>query len=67
LLLFAIWLISKEKDWEGKKVNEMIEMFYAGRYLIFLMSLFSIYQGFLYNEFFFNANEFWISVEIRNV
>uniref|UniRef100_A0A6B2L633 V-type proton ATPase subunit a n=1 Tax=Arcella intermedia TaxID=1963864 RepID=A0A6B2L633_9EUKA len=30
----------------------MIEMFYGGRYLIFLMALFAIYQGALYNEFF---------------
>jgi len=52
LLLFAIALIYKEKDWEGKKINEMVEMFYAGRYLIFLMAIFSVYQGFLYNEFF---------------
>jgi len=52
LLLFAIYLIYKEKEWQGQKINEMIEMFYSGRYLIFLMALFSIYQGFLYNEFF---------------
>jgi len=52
LLLFALFLIRKEKDWEGTKVHEMIEMFYSGRYLIFLMAIFSIYQGFLYNEFF---------------
>uniref|UniRef100_A0A6B2KXL5 V-type proton ATPase subunit a n=1 Tax=Arcella intermedia TaxID=1963864 RepID=A0A6B2KXL5_9EUKA len=52
LLLFALALIYKERDWEGKKINEMIEMFYGGRYLIFLMALFAIYQGILYNEFF---------------
>jgi V-type H+-transporting ATPase subunit a len=63
LLLFASLLIYKERDWEGKKINEMIEMFYAGRYLIFLMALFSIYQGFLYNEFFslpMNFGSVWI-------
>jgi len=52
LLIFAMILIYKERDWEGTKVHEMIDMFYSGRYLIFLMALFSIYQGALYNEFF---------------
>jgi len=52
LLIFALLLIRKERDWEGKKINEMIEMFYLGRYIIFLMALFSIWQGLLYNEFF---------------
>jgi V-type H+-transporting ATPase subunit a len=63
LFLFAMFLIYKEKDWEGKKVNEMIEMFFSGRYLILLMSLFSIYQGFLYNEFFslpMNFGSAWV-------
>jgi len=30
----------------------MLEMFYGGRYLIFLMALFAIFQGALYNECF---------------
>eukprot|EP01123_Difflugia_compressa_P003558 TRINITY_DN1468_c0_g1_i3.p1 TRINITY_DN1468_c0_g1~~TRINITY_DN1468_c0_g1_i3.p1 ORF type:complete len:560 (+),score=76.67 TRINITY_DN1468_c0_g1_i3:40-1680(+) len=52
LFLFALLLIRKEKDWEGKKIHEMIEMFYGGRYLILLMAIFAFYQGILYNEFF---------------
>jgi V-type H+-transporting ATPase subunit a len=32
--------------------NEIFGMMYTGRYLLFMMSLASIYTGFLYNEFF---------------
>lgn len=70
LLLFALFLIYKERDWEGTKINEMIEMFYAGRYLIFLMALFSIFQGFLYNEFFslpMNFRSVWQPHSWQNV
>eukprot|EP01123_Difflugia_compressa_P004904 TRINITY_DN1641_c0_g1_i1.p1 TRINITY_DN1641_c0_g1~~TRINITY_DN1641_c0_g1_i1.p1 ORF type:complete len:553 (+),score=71.72 TRINITY_DN1641_c0_g1_i1:66-1661(+) len=52
LFIFALVLIWKERDWEGKKIHEMVEMFYGGRYLILLMALFAFYQGWLYNEFF---------------
>jgi len=52
LLIFAAWLIYMERHWEGKKINEMIEMCYKGRYTIFLMALWSVYIGSLYNEFF---------------
>jgi V-type H+-transporting ATPase subunit a len=52
LLLVALAFIYKERDWEGKKINEIVELLYSGRYLMLLMSIFSIYQGFLYNEFF---------------
>eukprot|EP01125_Pyxidicula_operculata_P007322 TRINITY_DN2492_c0_g1_i3.p1 TRINITY_DN2492_c0_g1~~TRINITY_DN2492_c0_g1_i3.p1 ORF type:complete len:866 (-),score=210.00 TRINITY_DN2492_c0_g1_i3:33-2630(-) len=52
LLIFALLLIKQEKNWEGKKISEMIEIPYYGRYALFLMSLFSIYMGALYNETF---------------
>ncbi|GAM28107.1 hypothetical protein SAMD00019534_112830, partial [Acytostelium subglobosum LB1] len=45
-------LIGLEKKFAGKKLNELIQMPYDGRYVLFLMSLFSIYCGFIYNECF---------------
>jgi V-type H+-transporting ATPase subunit a len=52
LLCFALFMIYKEKEWAGKKLNELLELPFAGRYVILCMSLFAIYCGFLYNEFF---------------
>jgi len=52
LLIAAAWLIYMERHWEGKKINEMFQMVYNGRYTIFLMALFAIYIGSLYNELF---------------
>eukprot|EP01133_Synstelium_polycarpum_P015196 gene15196-17982_t len=52
LLAASIALIKCESKFAGKKLNEMIQMPYDGRYLLFLMSLFSIYVGFIYNEAF---------------
>eukprot|EP01126_Amoeba_proteus_P034938 TRINITY_DN3506_c0_g2_i4.p1 TRINITY_DN3506_c0_g2~~TRINITY_DN3506_c0_g2_i4.p1 ORF type:complete len:632 (+),score=105.37 TRINITY_DN3506_c0_g2_i4:783-2678(+) len=52
LLIAALFLIYMERFWEGKKINEIFAMVYEGRYLILLMSLFSVYIGALYNECF---------------
>lgn len=51
LLAFACFMIYKEKEWAGKKLNELMEIPFAGRYVILCMALFAIYCGFLYNEF----------------
>ena len=51
LLCFALFMIYKEKEWAHQKLNELIELPFAGRYVILCMSLFAIYCGFLYNEF----------------
>mmetsp|Transcript_64490 Transcript_64490/g.147744 ORF Transcript_64490/g.147744 Transcript_64490/m.147744 type:complete len:816 (-) Transcript_64490:112-2559(-) len=53
LMLFgALGLIAVEKQWEGKKLNEIIAPAFYGRYVLLLMSLFSIYCGGVYNECF---------------
>ncbi|CAI9534139.1 unnamed protein product [Staurois parvus] len=50
---FASWMILKEKQLLASKVdNEIWNTFFGGRYLIFLMSIFSIYTGFIYNDCF---------------
>ena len=52
MLLFALWLVLSEKNLEGKKLGDIGGMMFGGRYIILLMAIFSIYTGFLYNEFF---------------
>ncbi|KAK4525679.1 hypothetical protein GAYE_SCF15G3588 [Galdieria yellowstonensis] len=50
--LVAAILIFKEKQLIGKKLNELVQTCFDGRYLIFLMGLFSVYTGLIYNECF---------------
>jgi V-type H+-transporting ATPase subunit a len=52
LLGFTLVLIANEKRLQHRKLNEMVDILFKGRYLLLLMSLFSIYMGFLYNELF---------------
>ena len=42
----------KEKDFEGKPLNDMFQMVYGGRYIILLNGLFGLYVGLIYNEAF---------------
>mmetsp|Transcript_38922 Transcript_38922/g.153942 ORF Transcript_38922/g.153942 Transcript_38922/m.153942 type:complete len:461 (-) Transcript_38922:1465-2847(-) len=48
---FAFLMILFEKRLQYSK-NEMVQNLYKGRYIIFLMGVFSIFTGFIYNEFF---------------
>eukprot|EP01125_Pyxidicula_operculata_P014204 TRINITY_DN4727_c0_g1_i1.p1 TRINITY_DN4727_c0_g1~~TRINITY_DN4727_c0_g1_i1.p1 ORF type:complete len:936 (+),score=239.74 TRINITY_DN4727_c0_g1_i1:48-2810(+) len=57
-MIISFLLISKEKDWKGKKLNEMIELPFKGRYVMLMMSFFSIYMGALYNEMFSLSMDF---------
>ncbi|KVH88978.1 ATPase, V0 complex, subunit 116kDa [Cynara cardunculus var. scolymus] len=52
LLLSTLFLIFKEKKYSTQKLGDIMEMTFGGRYVILLMSLFSIYTGLIYNEFF---------------
>ncbi|CAL1406027.1 unnamed protein product [Linum trigynum] len=52
LLLGALVLIAREKKLSIQKLGSFMEMLFGGRYVLLLMSLFSIYCGLIYNEFF---------------
>ncbi|CAM42896.1 putative vacuolar proton-ATPase-like protein [Leishmania braziliensis MHOM/BR/75/M2904] len=59
LLFIALFFVSKEKAWRTAQLNEIVAMVFGGRYLLLLMSLFAIYMGVLYNDFFgFSLNLF---------
>ncbi|KAK5803661.1 V-type proton ATPase subunit a1 [Gossypium arboreum] len=52
LLLGAVVLIARESRLSTQKLGSFMAMLFEGRYVLLLMSLFSIYCGLIYNEFF---------------
>ncbi|KAF9602237.1 hypothetical protein IFM89_025947 [Coptis chinensis] len=52
ILLATLYLIIREKKLSSQKLGDIMEMTFGGRYVILFMSLFSIYTGLIYNEFF---------------
>ena len=53
MLIAALTMILKEKSLETKSnMSEIFKIFFGGRYIIFLMSVFSIYTGLIYNDVF---------------
>lgn len=67
MLGFALWMCLKEKQLEARKIDsEIWRIFFAGRYLITIMSLFSIYTGLIYNDVFSKSlNVFGSSFRVR--
>ncbi|KAG9142507.1 hypothetical protein Leryth_017013 [Lithospermum erythrorhizon] len=52
LFLVTLYFIVREKKLASQKLDDITEMIFGGRYVIILMSIFSIYTGLIYNEFF---------------
>jgi len=48
----AAYMVYAEQKFMGRKLNELFQILFDGRYVILLMGLFSMYCGFIYNEMF---------------
>nr|XP_043614413.1 V-type proton ATPase subunit a3-like [Erigeron canadensis] len=59
LFLATLILILREKTYSTQKLGDIMEMAFGGRYVIIMMSIFSIYTGLIYNEFFSVPYEFF--------
>lgn len=52
MFAFATWVVLNERRMVRRSLNEFMQTCYDGRYMLLLMGLFSIFTGFVYNEFF---------------
>ncbi|WVO15822.1 hypothetical protein L204_103484 [Cryptococcus depauperatus] len=61
MFLTAAAMVFWEKQIAKNGVNENVETFFFGRYLIILMGVFSIFTGFMYNDIFSKTFHIWQS------
>lgn len=68
MLTFAGWMVLREKALIASKMSgEIWNIFFGGRYILLLMSLFSLYTGCIYNDIFSKSfNIFGSSWKIGN-
>lgn len=52
LTLAASAMVWKEKSLQNKKIFELFDMAFFGRYIMLMMGIFSIYTGLIYNDIF---------------
>lgn len=52
MFLFALYVVLNGKRMVRRKLDEFMQTCYDRRYMLLLMGLFSIFTGFIYNEFF---------------
>ncbi|CCJ29709.1 unnamed protein product [Pneumocystis jirovecii] len=52
MFIAALYLCLNEKKLEKKNYGEIFDMAFHGRYIILLMSIFSMYTGLIYNDIF---------------
>lgn len=50
--IFGLVLILMENKLSQKKLNDIIDILFTGRYIIFMMGIFSIFTGIIYNDCF---------------
>ena len=67
LAMVGLMLIKMEKAWEGKKLSDMLEMVYGGRYILLLNGLFGAFAGVCYNEAFAYPMNFFGGSRWQNV